>query len=111
ELLPHRLSPEQRQELDEAGSVVLPSDYDPAGYLYTRALVEDGRHHLVLQAPIPLDVPVRLLHGLRDESVPWQLSVKLAERLAGRDVALTLVKDGDHRLSTDPDLARLGQTL
>jgi dipeptidyl aminopeptidase/acylaminoacyl peptidase len=54
---------------------------------------------------------VRLLHGLADESVPWQLSLRLAERLASQDVAVTLVKDGDHRLSTPADLARLAQTL
>ena len=96
--------------MDE-GRVVLPSDYDPAGYLYTRALIEDGRRHLLLGGPIPLDIPVRLLHGMRDESVPWQLSLRLAERLTGRDVAVTLVKDGDHRLSTPADLALLAQTL
>jgi alpha-beta hydrolase superfamily lysophospholipase len=91
--------------------VVLPSEYDPAGYLYTRALVEDGRRHLLLGGPIPLEMPVRLLHGLADESVPWQLSLRLAERLASRDVSVTLVKDGDHRLSSEADLARLARTL
>ena len=111
ELLWPRLTPAQRAEIMEQGSVILPSAFDPAGYLYTRALIEDGKRHLLLRAPIALKMPVRLLHGLADESVPWQLSLRLAERLAGRDVALTLVKDGDHRLSTEPDLARLAQTL
>ena len=111
ELLPARLSPEQRRELDEEGAVVLPTEYDPAGYLYTRALVEDGREHLLLGGPIPLEMPVRLLHGLADASVPWQLSLRLAERLASRDVAITLVKGGDHRLSTKADLGRLARTL
>jgi pimeloyl-ACP methyl ester carboxylesterase len=111
ELLWPRLAPAQRREIEEQGAVVLPSDYDPAGYLYTRALIEDGRRHLLLAAPIPLAVPVRLIHGMRDPSVPWQLSLRLAERLAGDDVALTLVKDGDHRLSRPADLARLAQTL
>lgn len=111
ELLPARLTPEQHRTLEEEGAVVLPSDYDPAGYPYTRALIEDGRRHLLLGAPIPLDKPVRLLHGMHDESVPWQLSLRLAERLASRDVVVTLVKDGDHRLSTEADLARLAWTL
>ena len=110
-LLAARLTPEQRRELAESGRVVLPSDYDPAGYLYTRALVEDGRRHLLLGGAISLDMPVRLLHGLADASVPWQLSLSLAERLASRDVTVTLVKDGDHRLSTDADLARLADTI
>jgi pimeloyl-ACP methyl ester carboxylesterase len=111
ELLPARLSSGQRRTLEETGAVVLPSDYDPAGYVYTKALVEDGARHLLLGAPIPLDVPVRLLHGLADASVPWQLSLRLAERLTGRDVVVTLVKGGDHRLSSASDLARLAQTL
>ena len=111
ELLAARLTPEQQREIEEKGAIVLTSDYDPAGYSYTRALIEDGRRHLLLGAPIPLDVPVRLLHGLCDKSVPWQLSLRLTERLASRDVAVTLVKDGDHRLSTEADLARLARTL
>ena len=111
DLLPRRLSETQRRALDEAGRVVLPSTYDPAGYLYTKALVEDGNRNLVLRGPIPLDCPVRLLHGWADESVPWQQSLKLAERLASSDVVLALVKDGDHRLSRDADLARLARVL
>jgi len=111
ELLPGRLRPEQRREIQEKGFVVLASDYEPEGYLYTRALVEDGARHRLLGAAIPLDMPVRLLHGMRDESVPWQLSLRLAERLTSEDVAVTLVKCGDHRLSTDADLARLERTL
>ena len=110
-LLWTRLTPAQRREIDEQGRVVLHSEYDRAGYLYTRALIEDGRKHLLLGKTIPIDVPVRLLHGMRDESVPWRLSLRLAERLASRDVAVTLVKDGDHRLSTPADLALLAQTL
>ena len=87
------------------------SEYDPAGYLHTRILIEEGRRHLLLGGPIALDMPVRLLHGMRDESVPWRLSLRLAERLASRDIAVTLVKDGDHRLSRPADLALLAQTI
>jgi len=111
ELLWPRLTPPQRDEIMAQGAVVLPSDYDPAGYVYTRTLIEDGRRHLLLGAPIPLAMPVRLLHGMRDQSVPWQLSLRLAECLAGGDVVVTLVKDGDHRLSRESDLARLAQIL
>lgn len=111
ELLWPRLSPAQRETLMEEGRLVLPSDYDPAGYLYTHALIEDGRRHLLLGGLIPLDIPVRLLHGMRDASVPWRVSLRLAERLTGRDVLVTLVKDGDHRLSNPAELALLAQTL
>lgn len=111
ELLWPRLSPAQRAAIIEQGAILLPSDYDPAGYLYTRALIEDGRRHLLLGGPIPLDLPVRLLHGMQDRSVPWQLSLRLAERLVVGDVVASFVKDGDHRLSRPADLARLAQTL
>jgi alpha-beta hydrolase superfamily lysophospholipase len=87
------------------------SEYDPAGYIYSLRLIKEGRHHLLMRAPIPLDCPVRLLHGLADASVPWQTSLRLCERLASADVTVTLVKNGDHRLSTPRDLARLAATL
>src|SRR5437764_5308899 len=111
ELMPHVLTPEQRRELDERGAVTVPSDYEAAGYLYTSALIEDGAQHLLLGAPIPIDMPVRLLHGLADPPVPRQLSLRLAERLTSGDVIVTLVKGGDHRLSSEPDLARLPEVL
>jgi pimeloyl-ACP methyl ester carboxylesterase len=111
ELLPRRLSPEQRRAIAEDGRVVLPSEFDPSGYLYTKALLDDSKRHLLLNNAIPIDVPVRLLHGLDDTSVPWCLSLRLAGQLRSRDVVVTLIKGGDHRLSSPPDLARLEQTL
>ncbi len=111
DLLPQRLTDAQRRILMDEGRIVLPSAFDPAGYLYTRALVKDGDRNLVLRDVIPLTCPVRLLHGMADESVPWRQSLKLAERLQSSDVTLTLVKDGDHRLSRDEDLARLARVL
>ncbi len=111
DLIWSRLDPVRRAELMEKGRTTLPSAYDPAGYAIGRALIEDGRRHLVLSGPIALDCPVRLLHGLRDAAVPWQTSLRLARRLASSDVAVTLVKDGDHRLSTAADLARLAATV
>ena len=106
-----RLDAVQRQQLLETGMVVLPSEYDPAGYTYRLSLFEDGKQHLVLRNAIAIDCPVRLLHGMADTSVPWQRSLSLAERLTSSDVIVTLVKDGDHRLSRESDLARLGRTL
>jgi pimeloyl-ACP methyl ester carboxylesterase len=106
-----RLDPAQQRQLREAGTVTLPSEYDTAGYTYRLSLFEDGKRHLVMRRAIALECPVRLLHGMSDTSVPWQTSLSLAEHLASRDVVLTLVKDGDHRLSREPDLERLGRTL
>lgn len=106
-----RLDAAQQRELHARGAVTLPSEYDPAGYTYRRGLFEDGKRHLVMRREIALDCPVRLFHGMRDASVPWRTSLSLAERLTSRDVLVTLVKDGDHRLSRTADLDRLGRSL
>jgi pimeloyl-ACP methyl ester carboxylesterase len=106
-----RLNAVQRNELRETGGVNLPSRYDPTGYTYRLRLFEDGRRHLLMRDKIPLLCPVRLLHGMLDDAVPWQTSLRLAERLSSRNVAVTLVKEGDHRLSSGADLAWLTATL
>ncbi|WP_379548493.1 alpha/beta hydrolase [Qipengyuania sp. DSG2-2] len=67
----------------------------------------DGQANRLLGGPIPITAPVRLLHGQQDADVPWEISVRLAEKLASDDVVLTLIKDGDHRLSREQDIARL----
>lgn len=101
----------QKAALLAEGVVTQPNPYDPAGYKIGRALIEDGRTRLRLRAPIPITAPTRLLHGQRDAEVPWRTSLRLAERLAGDDVRVTLMKDGDHRLSREADLALLAETL
>jgi pimeloyl-ACP methyl ester carboxylesterase len=106
-----RLDPDQQRQLRETSAVTLPSEYDPAGYTYRLSFLEDGKRHLVMRRAVALDCPVRLLHGMSDASVPWQTSLALTERLATRDVVVTLIKDGDHRLSREADLERLGRTL
>jgi pimeloyl-ACP methyl ester carboxylesterase len=110
DLLWNRLPDEQRAALRRDGVIRLPSSYgEPLPF--TWRLVEDGREHLVLRAPIPLPCPVRLLHGTADDEVPWATSVRLAEALSGRDVRLTLVKGAGHRLSEPSELALLGATV
>jgi pimeloyl-ACP methyl ester carboxylesterase len=111
DLVLSRLDPAQRRELHATGAVTLPSEYDPAGYTYRLSLFEDGRRHLLMREVIALECPVHLVHGMEDTAVPWQTSLALAERLESRDVALTLVKDGDHRLSREADLARVARIL
>lgn len=103
-------SEEQRAMLLRDGVLHLPSQYgDPVPV--TRALIEDGRRHLLLGAPIPLTCPVRILQGMQDPDVPWRHALRLVDALAGSDVRLTLVKDGDHRLSRPEDLRLLEETL
>ncbi|HKM71364.1 MAG TPA: alpha/beta hydrolase [Stellaceae bacterium] len=111
DLLWSRLDAAQRKECCETGTITLPSKYDLRGYTFPLGLFEDGRRHLVMRAEIPLLCPVRLLHSLLDDAVPWQTSLRLAEHLASRDVVVTLVKDGDHRLSSEADLVRLAAAL
>jgi pimeloyl-ACP methyl ester carboxylesterase len=104
------LPPEIRAILDRDGVWHRPSAYgDP--YPITRALLEEGRRHLLLDAPVRIDVPVRLLHGQQDPDVPWEVSLQTAAALTGQDVEVTLVKDGDHRLSRPQDLRLLRRVL
>ncbi|HVZ01856.1 MAG TPA: alpha/beta fold hydrolase [Dongiaceae bacterium] len=101
------LSGGDQHRLMAQGRLEQPSEYSAEPYVITRALIEDGRRHLLLQDAIDLDMPVRLLHGMADPDVPWRHSLRLAEKLASRDVRVTLIKDGDHRLSRPQDLALL----
>lgn len=110
-LIRARLTDAQWAAMQRDGHIIQPSAYDPAGYKITRKLVEEGRNHLILGRPIPIRCPVRLLHGQRDVDVPWQLSLDLARDLESGDVRVTLVKDGDHRLSRDADIALLLHTV
>ncbi len=104
------LSFEQRARLMSVGVIHVPSQYgDPTPI--TRMLIEDGRKHLLLSSPITLDCPVRLLHGQADPDVPWEMALRIAEQVDGTNVHVTLVKDGDHRLSRPQDLALLCRTV
>ncbi len=100
----------QRQSLLERGFFLRPSAYgDP--YQIGRVLLEEAEQHLLLQQPIDIDLPVRLLQGQLDPEVPWQHALALAEQLSSDDVEVQLIKSGDHRLSTVADLHRLQLTL
>jgi pimeloyl-ACP methyl ester carboxylesterase len=105
------LTDEQRDRLMRDGRLEMPSDYSDQPTIITSALIEEGRRHLLLTAPIGIRCPVRLLHGMADPDVPHRLSIELAERLASEDVRVTLIKNGDHRLSRPDDLALLGKTI
>jgi pimeloyl-ACP methyl ester carboxylesterase len=83
------------------------SDYDAAGYRYSRALLDDAPAQRLMAGRIAISAPVRLLHGQQDDAVPWRLSLDIADRLHSGDVQVTLVKDGDHRLSRPQDIALL----
>lgn len=103
------LSPEAQKAITETGLWLAPSDYgDPVPI--SRDLIEDGARHSVLDAPIAFDGPVRILQGLEDPDVPAAHAERLIEAITSRDLVYTLIKDGDHRLSRDQDIARLIRT-
>lgn len=98
--------PEVREEIMTRGVWHRPSQYgDP--YPITRALIEEGRNHLLLGGAIEVGCPVRILQGAQDPDVPWRHAFALAERLPAEDVVLTMIQDGDHRLSRPQDIARM----
>lgn len=109
-LMWEQFSFEQRATLMQSGVLHLASQYG-GPTLITRTLIEDGRDHLLLTAPIALDCPVRLLHGQNDPDVPWEMALTIAEQITGGDVQVTLVKDGNHRLSRPQDLALLRRVI
>ena len=106
-LIWNRLSPDIQDEITREGVWYRHSPYSETPYPITRALIEEGRNHLLLGKTIHAHCPVHILQGMRDEDVPWQHALTLVEHMAADPVSITLVKDGDHRLSRDEDLIRL----
>ena len=96
-----------RRVLAQDGVWHEPSEYGDQPYPITLRLIEEGRGHLVLRRPLPLACPIRLIHGMRDRDVPWQVSKRLLDHVGTDDATLTLVKDGDHRLSRPQDIQRM----
>ena len=101
----------ERGELMEKGVWERPSDYSQSGYRIARALIEDGRRHLLFGATIRSHCPTRILQGMRDPDVPYRHALTLVEHMAGDPVTLTLIKDGDHRLSRPQDLALILEAI
>jgi pimeloyl-ACP methyl ester carboxylesterase len=106
ELMWKGFSPEVRDEIETKGVWLRPSHYGEP-YPITRALIEEGRNHLLLGRAIEVGCPVRILQGAQDPDVPWKHAFALAHRLPSDDVVLTVIQDGDHRLSRPQDIARI----
>jgi len=102
-----QFSDEIKATLKRDGVYYAPSEYSEEPYAITLQLIEDGRQHLVLQEPLSVDYPVRILHGMADPDVPWRESLTIVERLQGDDIVVTFSKNGDHRLSEPDDITRL----
>jgi pimeloyl-ACP methyl ester carboxylesterase len=106
QLMWNGFSPDIQNEIKTKGVWLRPSQYGEP-YPITRALIEEGRNHLMLGSAIDVGCPVRILQGAQDPDVPWQHAFALAHRLPSDDVVLTMIQDGDHRLSRPQDIARI----
>ena len=102
-----RMTGRERDAVLRDGRLVEHSPYSDEPTIITRALIEDGRKHLILGGPIGIESPVRILQGMADPDVPWRHALKFAERLATDDLEMTLIKSGDHRLSKPHEIARI----
>jgi pimeloyl-ACP methyl ester carboxylesterase len=107
ELMWKNFSPDIKREIEDKGVWTRPSDYSEGPYPITKALIEDGRMHLMMGGLIEPGCPVHILQGVQDPDVPWRHAIELVSRFARDDVVLTLIKDGDHRLARPEDIARL----
>jgi pimeloyl-ACP methyl ester carboxylesterase len=96
-----------KSEIEQKGFWLRPSAYGEEPYPITRGLIEEGRKHLLLSGLIETRCPVHILQGVQDPDVPWRHAVELVSRFSRDDVVLTLIKDGDHRLSRPEDIERL----
>ncbi|MSO66379.1 MAG: alpha/beta hydrolase [Pseudolabrys sp.] len=96
-----------KREIEDKGAWMRPSEYSDAPYPITKRLIEDGRKHLMLGGLIEPGCPVHILQGVQDPDVPWRHAQELVSRFARDDVVLTLIKDGDHRLSRPEDIERM----
>ncbi|KAL7838058.1 hypothetical protein AOLI_G00264620 [Acnodon oligacanthus] len=103
---------EMRKEIEERGSWSFPTRYNEEG-LYTLSLdfLKEAENHCILQSPIPVACPVRLIHGLKDADVPWHVSMQVAERVLSNDVDVILRKHGHHRMSDKDDIKLMVYTI
>jgi pimeloyl-ACP methyl ester carboxylesterase len=107
ELMEPELTNSQRLALEQDGYYEEPTPYGPDPNVFTKALFEDGRKNRVLDGLIETGAPVHIVQGMADPDVPWRHALKLMEHLPSENVTLTLIRDGDHRLSREQDIARI----
>jgi pimeloyl-ACP methyl ester carboxylesterase len=107
ELIEPNLTDAERASLAERGYFEEPTPYGPDPNVYTATLIEDGRQNRVLAGIIETGCPVHILQGMQDPDVPYTHALKLMEHLPSDDVVMTLIRDGDHRLSRPDDIERI----
>ncbi len=102
---------QQQEEIKANGKIEMPSDFSDEPFIVSYDLIKDGREQLLLDAPIHLNIPVRLFHGAKDKDVPSEFPLDISKALTSNDVEIILVKDGGHSLSEPKDLKRLMNML
>lgn len=111
DLIEPDLTAGQKNDLAEKGCFEEPSEYGQESYIYTKALMDDGRQNRVLTGIIQTHCPVKVLQGMADKDVPYYHALKLMSYLPNDNTTLTLIKDGDHRLSREQDLILLEKAV
>jgi len=106
-MLHQKMTSAQREEIEREGVIWMHSDFNNNDYPLTLAFIRDGNAHALLDHPIPLEIPIHLIQGQQDDSVPWETALAIADRVIGKNVTVTLIKDGDHRLNREEDLSRM----
>ncbi|MEM7291220.1 MAG: alpha/beta hydrolase [Pseudomonadota bacterium] len=111
ELMKPQLTEDQINQLENRGYMEEPSEYSPDPNIFTKALFDDGDKNRVMKGMIETGCPVHILQGMQDPDVPYEHAMKLVTHLPNEQVSMTLIKDGDHRLSRDEDIALLLRTV
>lgn len=101
-----------RKEFEEKGEWTIPTKHAEEGhYKFNMDFLREAENHCVLHSPIPITCPVRLIHGLKDEDVPWHISMQVAERILSPDVDVILRRHGQHRMSEKDDIKLMVYTI
>jgi len=105
------LTPEQQEEMMSTGHVAVPNDYSDEPYHYSRNFYEEAKAHLLLNKTQNIDFPMRLIQGMKDQDVPWEMAAKIQKNYTGANVDIVFVDDGDHRLSRPEDLELINREV
>lgn len=104
ELMKPELTDAMKAQLEAQGYMEEPSEYSDEPNVFTKALFDDGDRNRVMTGPIETGCPVHIIQGMADPDVPYTHAMKLVEFLPSGDVTMTLIKDGDHRISREQDI-------
>ena len=106
-----KFSTQEKKEISSKGFLERYTEQYKSSYKITKALINDGKNHLILKDKISLSIPIRIFHGVKDDAVPWNLSLDLMSYFSSSDIKVNFNKNGDHSLSSKSDLKNLGDTI